>query len=283
MKNEKVVVVSESRIGKWVSDQHKLAPTRLRFRLSRVEGAGNEITITELENGALAPLCHGLESAMTSDLLTLQGSQSYRLYALGAEQSVLASLTVRGKGSGAEDGGNGGLNPALAKLVGEAFAQTAEHQRQHHDHAMAILADERQEIRDLRQTIRDLERENLELHVAKARWEASTTSAGNEEIWRLAGEAVKALPGTIAIAAKALKGGNIDAALPAAANGSSSLTPIREAAAKLTDEEIGLLLKVIISHPEIHSELEGALHATSKLEIGMALKKVQESLIHAQN
>lgn len=265
--------INLDRIALWLTKQCPLAPARTQFRLCRLESGGGEIALTELERGKPSEMAAAIDNSIASDLAALSGNQSFRLYALLADGRVVASLAIRGKGGQEEQSSATAITGQMTKLLGEVFENQAKHAEQFHRHVMDLMKDERQEIRDLRTHTAELTRELLDVRVDNAKLEAGKDVSEGAEITKQIVAAIQSLPTTVAYTIKAFKANGAAKELPA---GSSPLTPLKDAAKQLSDQEILAVMRVLIAHPEVAKEMVGHLGPPSKAAVMIAVQTLSQ-------
>jgi hypothetical protein len=142
------------RISTWLTNDARLAPSRVAYRLVRCDpSAGDVVVLDHPREGVRAQSFH---AAINSDLQGLTGSQSYKLLALGAAGEILASLSHRAKGTSSDDSSAGPTAGAMVGLVKTGYEQVLDFTKsligKHEDMASFHV-----------ETIKSLHRQNSEL------------------------------------------------------------------------------------------------------------------------
>jgi len=112
---------STDRISTWLTNDSRLAPARVAYRLVRVDpSCGDVVVLDHPRDGVRAQSFH---AAINADLQSLTGTQIYKLTALGPANEPLATLTHRAKGTSSDDSSAGPTAGAMVGLVKQGYEQ----------------------------------------------------------------------------------------------------------------------------------------------------------------
>jgi hypothetical protein len=264
-----------NRISLWLRQQSKLAPSRLKFKVVRDSGVGEEF----ISDFALhKDNDKQISEAITMDLQAQAGSVKYRIIALGDAETMLASIRIMAKGSAEES--SAGFSPVMGKVVSDTFGTVRDHYGMMFGEYQSITAELRSDIARRDDKIEKLEND-LQIAWARissltAKLEVDTEAQIGQAKVQLYQKLADKVDDAVVIAQNLLspkKGPAKELPAPSV----SQIAEFRAACSGLSDDSIVKLMRSMYDdHLDVCASIIGLLRPEEQKSLHLPVKRILE-------